>query len=156
MLYEWGMPEATPQRKGLTLARVGCIVAAVLILTPVGGCFTLLMMGVQRGQADAKQNEKTAEPLIAALARHVKDKGTCPEKLDGLVPGWLPSVPLATSLDPAGQPFGYRCDPDGRFFVAFTDRSGVFLPSDFVYEYDSRDPGWTNRDVSEAETYRAQ
>jgi hypothetical protein len=62
--------------------------------------------------ADARQGHERAQPVIAALDRFKADRGAYPERLENLVPAYLPAVPKAR-LMPAASRFFYMRRSDG-------------------------------------------
>ncbi len=118
------------------------------LLLVVGSCLALFGVRARDAAREATLNKQRAAPLIVALERYQKTQGHCPEALDALVPEFVPELPRALRRDHEST-FHYRCAKDGRrFWVAFDDSSGVFLPSDIVYEYDSQPRTWWSGDIS--------
>src|SRR5205085_29738 len=134
-------PPPPPAKPKMSLAgRIFWVIGVVLatgLLLIVGSCVALFVVGARNGNREAAVNKQRALPLIAALESYQKAQGHCPAQLGDLVPGFTRELPRVQHHD-AQHDFAYRCAKSGkRFFVAFQDSSGVFLPSDIVYEYDS-------------------
>ena len=141
------LPKSWPLRILLlagTLA--GLAMLAVFIL--------LVWLGVyahRHGAQLAKENKLKAAAVIEALERHRKENGAYPAELAAMASKFLDHIPSLD--DPSQKTFYYHASSDGkRFWLGFDDRSGVFLPSDMIYEYDSERQQWEFMDISQGKS----
>ncbi|HZQ91730.1 MAG TPA: hypothetical protein VFA60_08070 [Terriglobales bacterium] len=147
---------AQPARRGAAakvMLWMGGILAVFFLLI-VGSCVGLMVMAQRRGAEHARQTKERAAPLLTGLDRYRQARSGCPKSLDELTPEFIASVPKVQR--PSGErDFHYRC-ANGRYWLAFDDASGMFLPSDMVYEYDSGAKSWSVMDVSQSNAVKSE
>ena len=144
-------PSEKPPRKwwAKVLIAVAALLVAGLVLV-MGSCVALFVWRGREARRDAADNQQRAAPLIEALRRYQYLRGACPNEIEQAAPEFIRQIPEVRHGE-RFRAFYYRCARDGkRFWVAFDDVSGAFLPSDLVYEYDSETRDWTLMDISAA------
>jgi hypothetical protein len=129
-------------------------IVGVFFLLVIGSCVGLVVMSQRRGSEHARVSKAQAAPLVESVERYRKAKGSCPKSLEELTPefiGALPKVKRGTG----DRDFYYRC-ANGQYWIAFDDASGMFLPSDMVYEYDSASKAWGFMDISQSNAVKSE
>ncbi|MGE0707859.1 MAG: hypothetical protein AB7N76_12880 [Planctomycetota bacterium] len=134
-----------PRIASLALA---ALVAAVL----VGIGWGVRAKPWQAAQVDSEWAARTAHvaaPLVAALEGYRRAKGAYPDSLQGVVPGYLSSLPapVAHPSGSGGDAWYYRRDSDHGYVLAVTALHWVSSFDVLLRHGDAGDEDWAGRGV---------
>ena len=111
----------------------------------------MFALSARRGHREAQESQRKASAVIEALEKYNKDKQAYPSALTEMIPAYLGQIPRPDER--GARDFYYRASRDQKkFWLGFDDHSGVFLPTDMIYEYDSETRRWEFMDISQGKS----